>query len=61
MHTVAIRREVYEKNPWIARNLYKGFADSKKLALARMRSPARNATCFRGSSRMWMKSTKFWR
>jgi 4,5-dihydroxyphthalate decarboxylase len=37
MHIVAIRRDVYEKNPWIAGNLYKGFADSKNWALARMR------------------------
>jgi len=25
MHTVAIRREVYEANPWVAMNLYKAF------------------------------------
>jgi 4,5-dihydroxyphthalate decarboxylase len=30
MHTVAIRREVYEKNPWIARSLYKAFAESQR-------------------------------
>jgi 4,5-dihydroxyphthalate decarboxylase len=37
MHLVAIRREVYEKNPWIAGNLYRAFVDSKNWALARMR------------------------
>ena len=37
MHLVAIRREVYEKNPWIADNLYRAFVDAKNLALARMR------------------------
>ncbi len=37
MHLVAIRREVYEKNPWIAENLYRAFVDSKNWALARMR------------------------
>ena len=37
MHLVAIRREVYEKNPWIAESLYKGFVDAKNWALARMR------------------------
>ena len=30
MHTVAIRREVYEKNRWIAQSLYKAFAASQK-------------------------------
>lgn len=30
MHTIAIRREVYEKNPWIARSLYKAFAESQR-------------------------------
>ena len=37
MHLVAIRREVYEKNPWIAAKLYRAFADAKNFALARMR------------------------
>ena len=37
MHLVAIRRDLYEKNPWIANSLYKAFVDAKKYALARMR------------------------
>jgi 4,5-dihydroxyphthalate decarboxylase len=37
MHLVAIRREVYEKNPWIAPNLYRAFTAAKDFALARMR------------------------
>ena len=36
MHLVAIRRDVYEKNPWIAAHLYQGFVDAKKWALDRM-------------------------
>ena len=30
MHTVAIRREVYEENRWIAQALYKAFAEAQK-------------------------------
>ncbi|GFG27827.1 4,5-dihydroxyphthalate decarboxylase [Aspergillus udagawae] len=32
MHVIAIKRTVYEANPWIARELQKGFAKSKELA-----------------------------
>ena len=32
MHTVAIRRELYEAHPWIAMSLYKAFAQAQKLA-----------------------------
>lgn len=37
MHLVAIRRDLYEKNRWIANSLYKAFVDAKNFALARMR------------------------
>ncbi len=29
MHTVAIRREIYEKNPWVAQSLMKAFAEAQ--------------------------------
>jgi hypothetical protein len=47
MHTVVLRRDVYEKNPWIARALYRGFRDAKNAALARYRDNGfNNHTCF---------------
>jgi 4,5-dihydroxyphthalate decarboxylase len=30
MHTVAIRRDVYEKNRWVAQSLYKAFVEAQK-------------------------------
>ena len=36
MHLVVLRREVYEKNRWVARNLYNGFEEAKNASLARM-------------------------
>src|SRR5260370_21309051 len=37
MHLIVIRRDVYERNPWIANSLYKGLVEAKGKALARMR------------------------
>ena len=34
MHTVVIRRDVYEKNPWVAQSLYKAFTAAKAKAYA---------------------------
>ncbi|MBI4482034.1 MAG: ABC transporter substrate-binding protein [Acidobacteria bacterium] len=36
MHTLVIRQELYEAHPWIARSLYKAFAQAKELCLQRM-------------------------
>jgi 4,5-dihydroxyphthalate decarboxylase len=36
MHLVVIRRDVYERQPWIANSLYKGFVDAKTRAITRM-------------------------
>ena len=32
MHTVVIRRDIYERDPWVALNLYKAFVDAKQHA-----------------------------
>src|SRR5262249_3666423 len=37
MHLIAIRRELYEQNRWLATSLYKAFVESKRRALARLR------------------------
>ena len=36
MHVVVIRREIYEKNRWVAQALYKGFVKAKELAMRRL-------------------------
>jgi 4,5-dihydroxyphthalate decarboxylase len=38
MHLIAIRRDVYERNPFIAKSLYQAFEASKRAALTRMRN-----------------------
>jgi 4,5-dihydroxyphthalate decarboxylase len=37
MHLIAIRRELYERNRWLATSLYKAFIESKRRARTRMR------------------------
>lgn len=44
MHLVALRREVVEANPWIARNLYDAFVAAKRGVARRLRDSAALAT-----------------
>ena len=37
MHLVAMRRDTYEKHPFIAKSLYKAMTDAKNIALKKMR------------------------
>ena len=36
MHVLALRRDVYEKNRWIAMNLFQAFLEAKKRSMARV-------------------------
>jgi 4,5-dihydroxyphthalate decarboxylase len=40
MHLVAIRRELYEQHPFVARSLYRAFCESKQIAYGHMRNLA---------------------
>ena len=40
MHVVVIRRALLDENPWIAQELYKGFLESKRLAMEDLLDPA---------------------
>ncbi len=46
MHLVAIRKEVYEKNPWIAKPLYKAFVEAKNRAWAEYHNTGANRSMF---------------
>jgi 4,5-dihydroxyphthalate decarboxylase len=37
MHVVALRRQVYETHPWVARNLFDAFEAAKRASLSRLR------------------------
>ncbi|MBI4444878.1 MAG: ABC transporter substrate-binding protein [Acidobacteria bacterium] len=36
MHTIVIRRPLYEQNPWLARALYRAFSEARRLTLKRL-------------------------
>jgi len=40
MHMISIQRNVLDENPWIARNLYNAFLESKNRSLERLLDPA---------------------
>jgi 4,5-dihydroxyphthalate decarboxylase len=40
MHMIAMQRHLLDDNPWIARNLYNAFAESKRRSLERLLDPA---------------------
>jgi len=40
MHVIAVRKSILDRNPWIARNLYNAFEESKRRSLERLLDPA---------------------
>jgi 4,5-dihydroxyphthalate decarboxylase len=40
MHVIAMRRQVLAEHPWVARNLYNAFLESKQRSVARLLDPA---------------------
>jgi len=43
MHLVCIRRELYERHPWVAVSMVRGFTEAKDWALEQLRESAANA------------------
>ncbi|HEV7666797.1 MAG TPA: ABC transporter substrate-binding protein [Chloroflexota bacterium] len=39
MHTVVVRRELLEREPWVARNLYDAFTEAKARVMAQLTEP----------------------
>ena len=40
MHVIALRKAILDDNPWVARNLYSAFEESKRRSLERILDPA---------------------
>jgi 4,5-dihydroxyphthalate decarboxylase len=40
MHIIAIQKHILDKDPWIARNLYNAFLESKRRSIERLMDPA---------------------
>jgi 4,5-dihydroxyphthalate decarboxylase len=40
MHVIALRRSILDGRPWLARNLYNAFEESKRRSLERILDPA---------------------
>ncbi|MGH7772965.1 MAG: ABC transporter substrate-binding protein [Candidatus Binatia bacterium] len=45
MHVLVIRKEVYDRYPWVARSLYKAFCEAKERAIQAMQFPTNTLAC----------------
>lgn len=54
MHTIVIRRDIYERSPWVAQSLYKAFAESQHKTYTTLPRLRLLRQCYRGLLRTWM-------
>ena len=40
MHIIAMKKKIFDENPWVARNLYNAFNESKRRSVERLLDPA---------------------
>ena len=40
MHILAMKRSIHDQHPWVARNLYNAFLESKEQSVSRLLDPA---------------------
>jgi len=45
MHVIVIRRDVYEKNRWVAKSLYKAFEEAKQVAFEKLKTATGTLHC----------------
>ena len=45
MHTVVLKREIYDKSPWVAINPYNAFVEAKAAAIVEMRRAPGSLVC----------------
>lgn len=45
MHVLVIRKEICDKNPWVARSIYKAFNEAKDLAIRNLNFPTNTLSC----------------
>lgn len=44
MHAIAVKREIYERNPWVAQSLYKAFQEAKQVSMEALSNTGALAT-----------------
>ena len=59
MHSVAIRQELWEEHPWIARSLFKAFQRAKEDAYARLNDTSPIRSAWHGSGVLWRSKEPF--
>jgi 4,5-dihydroxyphthalate decarboxylase len=60
MHTVAIRRDVYEQNRWVTQSLYKAFVEAQRRTYEDLYMTAALKACSRGSHPTLKRRARSW-